>query len=333
MTDLTPTTALVPPRFCVVLPTHDRPILLHEAIASVVAQSFTDWELIVVDDASSNPLSEEELRNLAGSRARQIRLPSSRGGAAAKSIGACAAQGEVLAFLDDDDLWRPDYLEKADAALRGQPDIRVLFMGVSWFGEGREYGQRAQDDNMRIILEQAAAKQDSVGLVRLGGALFEALLARIPMPFQRPVVRREDYMAIGDYRPECLLWDCDWALRAALHGECALLEQGLYLQRAAGQGYSSQASRALEHTRSNLEIKESLLSHPALTDPDQHRAVSRALHQSWMDYAWQLRQRGEWEQAGAALRAAGQHGASVQFLRMSLAATMRRFGFGWRRAS
>lgn len=185
---------------------------------------------------------------------------------------------------------------------------------------------------MRIILEQAATKRDSTGLVRLD-ALFEALLARIPMPFQRPVARREDYMAIGDYRPECLLWDCDWALRAALHGECALLEQGLYLQRAAGQGYSSQVSRALEHTRSNLEIKKSLLRHPALTDPDRRRAVSRALHQGWMDLAWQLHKRGEWEQATAALRTAGRYGASVQFHRMRLAAMMRRFGFGRGQAS
>jgi len=321
------------PRFSVVLPTHDRQELLREAIASVVSQTCSDWELIVVDDASLHPTSEHELHAIAGPNTRLIRLESSHGGAAAKSVGAKAANGDLLAFIDDDDLWDASYLERADAALRAHPDVRVLFMGVHWFGERGEAGQQAQDRGMDIIRRQARAEPDHTGTVRFRGGLFEALLDRVPMPFQRPVVAREDYFAIGDYRPECLLWDCDWALRAALHGECALLDEGLYLQRAAGQGYSSQAGRALEHTRSNLEIKESLLRHPGLTGPGRRRLVSRALHQGWMDYAWQLRQRGEWEQAYAALRTAGRHGKSLQFLRMRLAAMMRRIGLGLKRAA
>lgn len=307
---------LRPPRFSVILPTHDRRDMLREAIASVAQQTLDDWELIVVDDASPEPISEDELRNLAGDNARLIRLDSSLGGAGAKNMGSRAAGGQLLAFLDDDDLWEPTYLARADQALRGAPDVRVLFMGVNWFGERAPSGQEAQDRGMRLIREQAHARRDKNGLYRFGNQLFAALLKRVPMPFQRPVTYREDYFGIGEYRPDCLLWDCEWALRATLHGECAFLDEGLYLQRAAGQGYSSQKRRTLEQTRSNLEIKESLLRHPAVTNTRRYRLVKQALHRDWKGYAWQLRQHGAWRDALHALRSAAKYGFSYELIKM-----------------
>lgn len=305
------------PRFSVILPTHDRLELLREAIASVARQTLGDWELIVVDDASRNPLGEEELRRLAGPNAKLLSLDTSLGGAGAKSAGSSQARGEMLAFLDDDDLWDPAYLERADRALRAAPEVRVLFMGVKWFGERARSGQEAQDRGMGIIREQTQARRDENGLYRYAGdTLFKALLKRVPMPFQRPVTARADYLAIGGYRPECLLWDCDWALRAVLHGECALLDEGLYLQRAAGQGYSSQGRRALEHARSNLEIKESLLRHPAVADSPRRRPVRHALHGDWKSYAWQLLEQGEKGEAARALGNAAKFGFSLELVRM-----------------
>lgn len=305
------------PRFSVILPTHDRLDLLREAIASVLRQTFTDWELIVVDDASKNPMDGCQLRQVGGPNASLLRLESSRGGAGAKAAGAAAAGGEVLAFLDDDDLWDPTYLERADRALREAPEVRVLFMGVRWFGERARSGQEAQDRGMGIIRQQTGARRDANGLDRYSGdTLFAALLERVPMPFQRPVVYHEDYLTIGGYRPECLLWDCDWALRAVLHGECAQLDEGLYLQRASGQGYSSQGRRALEHARSNLEIKESLLSHVAVDQRGLRPLVKRALHRDWKGYAWQLRQQEKWPECRKALRVAMKYGMSAELIKM-----------------
>jgi glycosyltransferase involved in cell wall biosynthesis len=310
------------PRFSVILPTHDRLDLLRAAIASVVAQTFTDWELIVADDASPRPMAEHELRALAGERASLVRLPAAQGGAAAKRAGAAAATGQVLAFLDDDDLWAPDYLEQAQRALLAAPEVRVLFMGVRWFGERAASGQEAQERGMALIRAQGAVRADNCGaegLLRYPTApLFTALLARVPMPFQRPVVYRTDYQAIGPYRAECLLWDCDWALRAVLHGACAELDRPLYLQRASGQGYSSQGRRALEHGRSNLEIKTTLLHHPAVAAQGLGREVRAALHRDWKDHAWQLLQRGARSEARTALRAAFRYGMSLELARLLL---------------
>lgn len=312
------------PRFSIILPTHDRLEMLQEAVVSVARQSFQDWELIVVDDASKQPPDPTELSRWAGRDVRLDKVSTPSGGAHAKSVGAAAARGEVLAFLDDDDLWDPAYLERANQAMLAQPEVRVLFMGVQWFGERGKSGQESQERGMAIILEQTGAKPDSQGVIRFHqDALFTALLQRVPMPFQRPLAHREDYLAIGGYRPECLLWDCDWALRAVLHGECALLDRGLYLQRAAGQGYSSQGRRALEHARSGLEIKESLLRHPAVRGrPERLTRVREALHRDWKSYAWQLAERGEHRESNAALRTAARYGLSLEWVKMRLRAMM-----------
>lgn len=312
------------PLFSVVLPTRDRRELLAEAIESVRAQNCADWELIVVDDASREPVLAVELQQAVGERGRLLAQAEPMGGAAAKSLGAQAARGRFVAFLDDDDLWHPEYLERARRAFEVAPQLNVLFMGVKWFGPRAEHGQQAQDRNLRLILEQTGARRDGAGLYRFDDRLFGALLQRVPMPFQRPVVRRPDFEAIGAYRPECLLWDCDWALRAVLYGECALLDEELYLQRAAGQGTSSLARRAIEHARSNLEIKENLLRHPAVKGTGRQPTVHSALHRDWCAFGWQLQHAGEWAEARDALRAARRHGMSVQLLKTLLRGWARR---------
>lgn len=268
------------PRISVVLPTHNRPELLAEAVASISAQAYDDWELIVVDDASSPPAHLPE-----GIRARVIRSESSRGGAESKNRGASMATGDLLAFLDDDDLYAPTYLERAVAVLSENPDLDLVFMGVSWFGERGAAGQRAYDDAMQNLLARLKPYSCRSGALIFDRArLFAGLLRAVPMAFQRPVVRRTSFERIGPYQPDILLWDCDWAIRAALHGNCALVTDGLYLQRAAGQGFSSQHDRRAEHLRSNVLMKERLLqSHLA---PWQRQEVCAALAELWFGAAW-----------------------------------------------
>ncbi len=105
------------------------------------------------------------------------------------------------------------------------------------------------------------------------------------MPFQRPVLSQKDFTRIGFYQEDCLLWDCEWALRAAIYGLCALLHASPYLQRAEGQGYSSQSDRQEEHIAAMLTAKERLLNHPGLTDSFKSHLVD-SLAQSWFDTAY-----------------------------------------------
>lgn len=99
------------PLFSVVMPTHNRPDYLAEAIASVVAQTEQDWELIVVDDASQPPAEVP-----ADPRIILVRNSTSGGPAEARNTGIRRAAGSHIAFLDDDDGWAPTRLAHAREA-------------------------------------------------------------------------------------------------------------------------------------------------------------------------------------------------------------------------
>lgn len=104
-----------PPLFSVVVPTHDRADLLAKAVASVVVQTVTDFEVVVVDDgaAGADPRTDDP-------RVRLVRQP--RGGAAsARNAGVMAARGRYVTFLDDDDEFTPDRLELALRGLEKAP--------------------------------------------------------------------------------------------------------------------------------------------------------------------------------------------------------------------
>jgi glycosyltransferase involved in cell wall biosynthesis len=104
------------PTFSVVIPTFGRPAFLAEAIASVLGQTFADFECIVVDDASPEPASLP-----ADPRLRLVRREQNGGPPAARNTGIDAAEGRYVAFLDDDDIWTPERLASAFEAHRRAP--------------------------------------------------------------------------------------------------------------------------------------------------------------------------------------------------------------------
>lgn len=270
----------------VIIPTHNRPDLLEEAISSVLDQTLTDWEVIVVDDCSVPPVDPQQLQKKIGAKVRVLHHTIAQGGAAAKNTGIKAANGKYIAFLDDDDLYAPTYLENAISTLKKVPNIKTLFMSVDWFGPNSKWTQQYYSEAMgKILADLAGTPITETLLIFDEDRLFKALLNRIPMAFQRPVATREHVMEIGLYQEDCLLWDCDWALRAALKGPCGLLSQGLYRQRSAGQGYSSQPRRRLDHSLSNLEIKKQLiLQNPR---PDLAKIIKLNYIQSAQDLSWE----------------------------------------------
>jgi len=91
-------------RVSVVIPTYNRGSLLPRAIRSVLNQTFTDFELIVVDDASTDD-TQRVVKGFSDLRVRYFRHERNRGGAAARNTGIGAARGEFIAFLDSDDEW------------------------------------------------------------------------------------------------------------------------------------------------------------------------------------------------------------------------------------
>jgi len=108
------------PLVSVVIPVFNRAQLISRALQSVLAQSYGHFEIIVVDDASTDDLAEV-LAKFADPRLHSIVHPQNRGAAAARNTGIAAAQGEFVAFLDSDDSWYADKLAFQVAAMRDQP--------------------------------------------------------------------------------------------------------------------------------------------------------------------------------------------------------------------
>jgi glycosyltransferase involved in cell wall biosynthesis len=118
-----------------VIPTHRRPRLLFEALGGINSQSVSPGEVIVVDDAD-DPDTKRVVEQAAGKRSFALRylVNERRGGVgSSRNLGAAAATGKVLAFLDDDDYWRPTYLEKTTSLMKETDSTAV----VSWISVSR----------------------------------------------------------------------------------------------------------------------------------------------------------------------------------------------------
>jgi len=112
------------PRVSVVIPTYNRAALVTRAIESVLAQTYGDLELIVVDDASSDTTPDAVVR-FDDRRLRYVLLPKNGGQWHAENVGIARARGEWVAFLDDDDEYVPDKLEQQLARAERAADPRV----------------------------------------------------------------------------------------------------------------------------------------------------------------------------------------------------------------
>lgn len=117
------------PTVSVVIPTCDRPELLKRAIDSVLRQTFSDLELIVVDDGI-NEKAETSVKTFSDPRVHYL-VSGGRGGSAARNMGIKSSKGTYVAFLDDDDIWVPDKLEKQVALLSSSStDVGFCFSAV-----------------------------------------------------------------------------------------------------------------------------------------------------------------------------------------------------------
>lgn len=282
MSAITDSTA---PRVSVVVPTHNRPALLREALASIAAQTCTDWEVIVVDDGSTPPIDAAALEAIVGGRLRLVRHDQPRGVAAARNSGFAAARGELIAQLDDDDRLAPEALSAATQALR---DADVAFIGVEAFGDEAEDVNRRQRSATRRTLRLANAPAgDADCVVAFDERLFAALLLGVPAAFQHPVFRRSvlDVVSpmVNDHWPESA-----WAIEAAARRlRCVLVDRPLYQWRRDGQSYFSHAELASRMHEHDVEMKRALFERlqPVL-QPEHRRLLRRALGNALFDRCW-----------------------------------------------
>lgn len=191
------------PIVSVVIPTYNRAYLLGRAIRSVLDQTYQDFELIVVDDGSSDNTGEV-VATFADPRIHYLRHEKNRGAAAARNAGIEASRGDYVAFLDSDCEWLPEKLQK-QIEVFGEVSSRVGVVYTDLWSIGTD-GKRKYWHSSRIMPEDGIVYEHLIG-DRLTG---------ISMP--SVVIRRECFTKVGMLDEEFpRLIDRDLYIRLSKH--------------------------------------------------------------------------------------------------------------------
>lgn len=126
------------PKVSIITPTYNRHDLLKRAIQSVLAQTYEDWEMIIVDDCPDMS-AEDIVRQFGDPRLIYIKHEKNKGGAAARNTGIKASAGQFIAFIDDDDVWLPEKLEIQMGQFANTPsDVGFCFSSAYMVMDGGE---------------------------------------------------------------------------------------------------------------------------------------------------------------------------------------------------
>ena len=204
------------PLLSVVIPTWNRARLVCEAVESALSQRNGQVEVIVVDDGSTDDTANILTRNF-GSRIHVLRQPSRRGVGAARNAGIRLANGELVAFLDSDDLWLPGKLNAELRLLEQFPDADAVVSDSLCFVEGQA------DDRSRFALTGLlAATQGHVRWVSECEWLWTN--SRKAVQMSTLILRREALARIGGTLfAEDLLSCEDWEFQMRVYHLCRVL--------------------------------------------------------------------------------------------------------------
>lgn len=276
----------------VIIPTYNRAPLVKEAVDSVMAQTFKEWELVVVDDGSTDGTGA--LLEPYGLRLRYI-WSGHRGVSAARNLGIRVTSGEWVAFLDSDDLWLPKKLERQMEILRRDPETALCYTDEIWIRNGRRVnpGKRHKKHS---------------------GWVFERCLPLCLISPSSAVIRREVLREVGGFDeglPACE--DYDLWLRITLRHPVIFLEEKLIVKRGGHPGQLSTTHWGLDRFRVAALTK--LLQQNDLSS-SQREAVLKELRIKCSIIANGARKRGNEEMARLCERIASgeQEGRDVQAL-------------------
>jgi len=190
--------------------THNRARYLVDAITSVLAQTVTDVELIVVDDGSTDETADVVAPYL--DRIRYVRRER-RGKAAARNAAVELARGELIAFCDSDDTWYPDRLERQLVALEQQPDVGMVHGHVDFMSsDGLALPDRTSA--MRALFGAAHDPQATYASYAFDCRCMSSTI----------LVPRSVFDVVGPYDCELPIEDYDFYLRLVLEYDVLFLD-------------------------------------------------------------------------------------------------------------
>ena len=216
------------PDVSVIIPTYNRRAMVCEAIDSVLAQSFRAFELIVIDDGSTDGTVEELARLDETIRIERI---EHRGPAAARNRGVEMARAPLIAFLDSDDLWAPTKLERQLAFMRDESRLRDFA------------DQRNLDSHGRRVNPGLRHR-------KRGGDIFIDSLRTCLISMSATMMRTDLFRSLGGFDESMdAAEDYDLWLRILIDREAGLLDEPLVTRRGGHADQTSATTPAIDRFR------------------------------------------------------------------------------------
>ena len=260
------------PQVSVIIPTYNRGWILKEAIDSVLAQDYKDLELIVVDDGSTDNTFE-----ILASYGNDIKVlfQENKGVSAARNRGITEASGQLIAFLDSDDLWLPRKLSTQIDFFNQMPDALICQTEEIWVRNG-----------IRVNPKKRHKKPS--------GMIFEPSLELCLVSPSAVMIRRSLFDRVGEFDvtlPACE--DYDLWLRISCRFPVYLIDTPLIIKRG---GHDDQLSsmKGLDKFRIKAIVK--IIKSNRLSD-NQYSAAVKALKEKCEIYSDGCRKRGREEEA------------------------------------
>lgn len=240
------------PKVSVIIPTYNRLPMLIEAIHSVLKQDFEDFELIVVDDGSTDG-TPEEIRKFGG-RVKLLQHPENRGVSAARNKGILHAKGKYIAFLDSDDQWVKGKLKIQVTFLDENPQYPLCYTDEIWIRRGKRVNPMAKH-------------------AKYSGWIFEKCLPLCIISPSSAMMRKTLLSRVGlfdEALPVCE--DYDLWLRISARFPIFFIDKKLIIKRG---GHADQLSnRSWGNDRFRVIALEKLLSEPYISQDEREMILN-----------------------------------------------------------
>lgn len=260
------------PRVSVIIPTYNRAAWLQEAVNSVANQTFSDVELIIADDGSDD--DTRQIVSHFSHPVRYLRLAHSGRPAVVRNRALEAAAGDLVAFLDDDDLWAPQKLEEQVAIFEQRPDLAFIYC------DARAMSETGQLSPSLLSPEQKRPER-----------LFDALLTSCFIYPSTVMAHRGRLLEAGGFDESLpIVEDYDLWLRLAHRGQIDFLSRPAVTVRRHDEGISARRKR--QTAEGTIRVLQRVWRNMQLTGR-QRLLLRRSLARSHTHLALFLRGAGE----------------------------------------